>query len=133
MAPPGSGVHGGAVRSAVLAVVAVAGITAAVLAGDLLDQVRQRPGTSPSLVPPSSMRTGTLSPSPSPTASPTPSATASRQPSASALEPTADPSDEDASHAETPEPSASESSGSGTVQPSETPSPSESDDAEPED
>ena len=103
---------GGAWQGAALAVVLVLGITAALLGGGLLDDLRRQPGTEPSVVPSASTEpTITPSPSvspsvtPSPSASPSPTATPSPSPSVEASA-----SDDEV---ETPEPSESDNSGPG--------------------
>ena len=108
---PGSGA---AWQGATLALVLVLGVTAALMAGGVLDGVRRGPGvgSSPS---PSHTAEATITPSPSPSATPRPSATpsASVSPSVTPAR-TADPSpSESEDEPETPQPTESEDAGSG--------------------
>ena len=110
MFAPGAGA---AWQGAALAVVLVLGITAALLGGGLLDELRRQPGTEPSVVPSVSTEpTTTPSPSVSPSTTPSPSATPS--PTGTPLPAaTVSPSASDDDEPETPEPSESDNSGPG--------------------
>jgi hypothetical protein len=111
MFAPGAG---GAWQGAALAVVLVLGITAALLGGGLLDDLRRQPGTQPSVLPSASAEP-TITPSPSvgPSVSPSPSPSPSATPTPSPVVTAAPTASDDDDETETPEPSESDNSGPG--------------------
>ncbi|MEO8246644.1 MAG: hypothetical protein ABI622_05935 [Chloroflexota bacterium] len=110
---PGSGA---AWQGATLALVLVLGVTAALMAGGLLDGVRRTPGAGTSPAPSESAEqsiTPSPSPSPSPTITPTPSSAASVSPTATPVVSAEGSPSESEDGAETPRPGESDNSGPG--------------------
>ncbi len=108
---PGSGL---AWQGATLGLVLVLGVTAAFMAGGLLDGVRRGPGVGTSPSPLQSVEP-TITPSPLPSAPPSPTVTPSPSatPSATPVRSTAPSPSESEDGIETPRPSESDNSGSG--------------------